>query len=126
MGTYRFPILLWKDPQGYHTACLVEGGEPAGFGRRADDAKDQLEEFLTWSLQEDSWALGAADFQDARLVEYQVPVRPEYREHHRVYLCQETLRLRVPCVLGKQKNGLLVCALPTLGIHFYYHSADAL
>jgi ATP-dependent Clp protease ATP-binding subunit ClpC len=125
MATYRFPVLIWQDFQGYYTAHLVEASGPAGFGRKAADARDQVEDFLSWSFKENPWQ-SAPDFLEARLVEYRVPVRPEYQEADRIYPCAETFALRVPGVLGRQESGLLVCCLPTLSLRFSFYDADSL
>lgn len=124
MATYRFPIVLWQDDEGYTTACLVETPGPAGFARKPADAKDQLEDFLAWSFRENPWQSGP-DFLDPHLVEYKVPVRPEYHLEDRIYPCEEALLLRVQGFLGRQESGLLVCSLPLLGIRFYYYDSDA-
>ena len=35
MPTYRYPVLVWEDGEGYWNACPVETDEPVGLG--ADD-----------------------------------------------------------------------------------------
>ncbi|HYV10673.1 MAG TPA: AAA family ATPase, partial [Pyrinomonadaceae bacterium] len=59
-------------------------------------------------------------------VEFRVEVRPEYVLKGRVYPCDESFPLRVACVHGRQQDGMLVCALPMLGVQFYYYEASAL
>jgi ATP-dependent Clp protease ATP-binding subunit ClpC len=123
--TYRFPVLVWKDHEGWYTASLVEWDEPAGIGRSAGAALEQLRDYLAWSYAERPWA-SAPDFLDPELLHFKVPVRPEYEQDGRRYPCDESVTLRLPCVRGRQEHGLLVCALPTLGIRFYYYEADTL
>jgi ATP-dependent Clp protease ATP-binding subunit ClpC len=125
MATYRFPVLVWQDHEGYHTAALVEWPEPAGVGRSAADALDQLRDYLEWRYREQPW-LSEPGFLEPVLVEFKVPVRPEYHVGSRVYPCAETLTLCVPGVHGRQESGLLLCSLPTLDIRFYYYEAVAL
>jgi ATP-dependent Clp protease ATP-binding subunit ClpC len=124
MATYRFPVLVWQDHEGYHTAALVEWSEPAGFGRSAADALDPLRDYLEWRYREEPWR-SEPDFLDPVLVEFKVPVRPEYHVGDRVYPSAEPLTLRVPGVHGRQESGLLLCSLPTLDIRFYYYEAAA-
>ena len=68
----------------------------------------------------------AADFHDPRITELRVEVRPEYQVKGRVYPCDESIPLRVAAVHGRQESGMLVCALPMLGLQFYYYESTAL
>ena len=123
--TYRFPVLVWQDHEGWYTASLLEWDEPAGIGRTAAQAIGQLEDYLTWVYEERPW-MSPPDFLEPHLVSFKVPVRPEYQEAGRRYPCAEAVALRVYCVHGRQEHGLLVCVLPTLGLRFYYYEENAL
>src|SRR5262245_48558334 len=123
--TYRFPVLVWQDQEGWYTASLLEWDEPAGIGRTAAQAVEQLQEYLSWCYQEQSW-LPAPDFLDPKLVQFKVAVRPEYQEGGRRYPCAETVPLRLYCVHARQEQGLLVCVLPTLKLRFYYYEEGSL
>lgn len=126
MPTHHFPALVWADFTGHFTARLVEDEEaPAAFGATAADALFQLKEYLDW-LYQNQPGRAAPDFQDARLIEVRVEVRPEYQEDNRIYPSEEPLILRVPCVYGRTSTGALTCALPTLGVRFFYNKADEL
>src|ERR1051325_4348282 len=126
MPAYRFPILIWEDFEGYFTASLVEDAfSQVGIGQTASEAVLQLKEFLAWWHEKYPWH-AEPDFLDARLIHFKVEVRPEYRIDKQIYPADNPLALRVPCVHGKQESGLLVCALPTLNIHFYYYDPKAL
>jgi ATP-dependent Clp protease ATP-binding subunit ClpC len=137
MPTYRFPVLIWEDYEGYFTAKLIEyehnfymifGGKyvagidrtPTGMGRTPEDALFQVKEYLSWSYEKYPWQ-PAPDFLDPKLINFKVQIRPEYRVDERVYPCDESLPLRVNCVYGRQEGGLLVAVLPVLGVHFYYY-----
>lgn len=128
---HRFPVLVWKDAAGFFTARLVDDQEDssspplAGFGRTAREALQQLKEYLVWSFEREPWR-NAPDFVAPQLLELRVEVRPEYQRNNRVYPCDEAIPLRVACVLGRQASGLLVCALPMLGIQFYYDDPQSL
>jgi hypothetical protein len=111
--TYRFPVLFWKDHAGWYTASLLEWDEPAGFGRSADAALDQLQEYLEWRYQNIPW-VEKPDFLVPQFIAVKVPVRPEDQENSRRYPCDESVSLRIWCVHGRQEQGLLVCLLPTL------------
>ena len=126
MPAYRFPILIWEDFEGYFTASLVEGSfAQVGIGQSAAEAVLQLKEFLAWWHEKNPWH-AEPDFLDARLIHFKVEVRPEYRIAKQIYPADKPLALRVPCVHGRQASGLLVCALPTLDIHFYYYDPKVL
>jgi ATP-dependent Clp protease ATP-binding subunit ClpC len=127
---HRFPVLVWEDFSGRYSARLVDDEEDpairlAGFGRTAREALAQLKEYLTWSFEHEPWR-SAPDFLDPQLTEFRVDVRPEYTIKGRVYPCDESFPLHVVCVHGRQQTGMLVCALPLLGIQFYYYQASAL
>jgi ATP-dependent Clp protease ATP-binding subunit ClpC len=123
---HKHPILVWEDYEGYFTASHVENGlVPAGVGRTAREAVDQLEEYLTWLYAKEPWT-AEPDFHGAKLIHFKVDVRPELRVGNRVLPCEWTVRLLVPCVHGRQESGLLVCALPTVGVRFYYYEARML
>jgi len=127
---HRFPVLIWEDFTGRYSARLIDDEEDptmplAGFGRTAREALAQLKEYLTWSFDQTPWRT-VPDFLDPQLVEFRVEVRPEYILKGRVYPCDESFPLRVACVHGRQQSGMLVCALPMLGVQFYYYEANAL
>ncbi|HKG59696.1 MAG TPA: AAA family ATPase [Pyrinomonadaceae bacterium] len=127
---HRFPVLIWEDFTGRYSARLIDDEDDptkplAGFGRTAREALAQLKEYLTWSFEHEPWR-SAPDFLEPKLVELRVEVRPEYMLKGRVYPCDESFPLRVACVHGRQQSGMLVCALPMLGVQFYYYEANAL
>ena len=127
---HRFPVLVWEDFAGRFSARLIDDEDDpanplAGFGRTAREALTQLKEYLTWSFEHEPWR-SAPDFHEPQLMEFRVEVRPEYTLRGRVYPCDESVPLRVACVHGHQQNGMLVCALPLLGLQFYYYEASAL
>lgn len=122
---YRFPVLVWKDHQGSYTANLVEWDTRAGIGPTARAALEQLEDALQWQYQQEPWS-PAPDFLEPELVEFRIPVRPEYQVDGRRYPCKEQVHLRIAGVTGKQEHGLLICALPTLGMRFFYTEAGTL
>jgi ATP-dependent Clp protease ATP-binding subunit ClpC len=127
MPTLRFPTLLWQDAAGLFTAVPVEAvdEETAGFGATAAAALQQLRDFLAWQYRRQG-TLPHADFLDAELRVFKVLVRPEYHFEKRVYVCETALNLPVHCVAGRNAGGLLVAALPLLGVRFYYHDKPAL
>jgi ATP-dependent Clp protease ATP-binding subunit ClpC len=122
---HRFPVLLWQDLQGGWTARLLDRDERAGTGRTAALALDQVQDFLAWRFAHDPW-LDPPDFLDPELLQIKVAVRPEYQVERRRFPCEEPVVLRVHAVRGRQQFGLLVCALPTLDLRFYYHEPATL
>src|SRR5690349_14528560 len=78
--TYRFPILIWQDHEGFFTANPVEGhfSRYAGIGRAASEAVFQLKEALTYLYNRYPW-MAEPDFSEARLIQIKAEVRPEYR-----------------------------------------------
>src|SRR5438046_3148986 len=114
---HRHPVLVWQDFSGQYTASLVEENQAAvGPTRRA--ALDDLQDYLRWRMGE-APELPAPDFRDPILESFKIPVRPEYRTGERIFPCLDPVSLKVHCVHGRQEGGLLVAAIPLLGIRFY-------
>src|SRR5688500_17953837 len=124
MAAYRFPILVWGDRGGGFTATAVtDAVEASAVAASPREALEQVEDYLRWQYAKTPW-WPQPDFHDARLVRVKVEVRPEYRVESagrdgrarvRTFACQESVALRVPCVVGRDSGGLLLCAMPTLG-----------
>jgi ATP-dependent Clp protease ATP-binding subunit ClpC len=122
----RFPVLVWEDFEGGFTASLVNESFPhSAVGETADAAVSQLKEYVQWAYKHEPFT-AEPDFHDAQLAEFGVNVRPEYEFGDRIFPCDETVRVRVACVHGRQEGGLLVGSLPMLQVHFYYYEPKAL
>ncbi|MDX2032646.1 MAG: AAA family ATPase [Blastocatellia bacterium] len=126
MPTYRYPVLLWEDDGGNFTAALVEEGEaPAAHAPTAAEALSQIKEYLDWNLAKYPWQTGP-DFNDAKLAQFRVDIRPEYKIAGRVYPSDETIALRLPCVHGRNADGVQICAMPTVNVQFYFNETQKL
>lgn len=127
MSTHHHPVLLWSDASGAHTAALLGDWPDAAHGETAGDVLQQLKELLEWRVVHEPWTV-SADLTGAALNEFKVEVRPQYKSEdgRRILPCPETLSMRVPCVTGRQENGLLVCVVPHLGLRFNYEDARTL
>ncbi|HEY0765808.1 MAG TPA: AAA family ATPase [Pyrinomonadaceae bacterium] len=130
MATHRFPVLVSEDFSGCYTGRLLDDEQDAvtplvGIGGSVREVLLQLKEYLLWSFEREPYR-SVPDFREPQLLELRVDVRPEYRVKARVYPCDESVSLRVACVHGRQESGMLVCALPILGIQFYYYESKAL
>src|SRR5262245_31896602 len=126
MPVHRFPALVWEDDAGQFSAALVENWEnTAAVGSSSQEALRQLKEYLEWSYAEEWWRR-APDFLEPTLTEVKVEIRPEYQRENRVFPCPDLVLLRVPCVQGRQEDGLLCCAIPTLNIRFNFHDPTTL
>ncbi|MBL9168876.1 MAG: AAA family ATPase [Verrucomicrobiales bacterium] len=126
MGSHHYPILTWQDASGWFTASLVGDLEGAAAnGSTPEEAVLQLKELLDWRVDHEPWAVDS-EVREAVLIEVKVEVRPQYRHGARIIPCPETLFLRVPCVTGKQDNGLLLCVVPHLPAQFNYQDHSAL
>lgn len=126
MAVIHFPILIWPDAAGGHTAVMV--GDAEGAAAHAGTAKEaiqQLAELLDWRLENEPWNMDP-DFKQPELLDVKVEVLPQYVERKRVIPCPETVWLKVPCVTGVQENGLRVCAVPHLGLRFNYQDPAGL
>jgi len=126
MTLHRFPILVWRDYEGFHHASVVEWcSELVGIDETASKAVRRVKQWLKWRYQTTPW-MDEPDFTNAQLQHVQVSIRPQYQRGDRSFPCDHHIDLRVPCVTGKEEGGGLVCALPTLGIRFDYFSREAL
>jgi ATP-dependent Clp protease ATP-binding subunit ClpC len=109
-----------EDPQGFVTATLLEGASGSAVAEAPGEAMARLRELLEWALRKDG-ELSDPDFHDGELTELRVEVRPEYgdgADGGKRYPCPETLRVRVPVVMGKRTGGMPVCLAPTAGVRF--------
>ena len=125
MATYQFPVLVWEDMEGYFTASIVEEDDMVAVDKTPGAALSQLKGYLSWLYKREPH-LYWPDFLEPRLTHLTVSVRPEYEHRSRIYPCNEVIPLRIPCVHGRQEDGLLVCSMPTLDIRFYYYEAKQL
>jgi ATP-dependent Clp protease ATP-binding subunit ClpC len=123
--TFRYPVLVIRDPAGGFTAVAVDEENLAGFGATAAAAREDLKDYLEWYRRKNSW-VAAPDFLDPELHTFKVNVRPEYRTEQRIYPSDRPVTIRVPCVTGKQASGQRLASLPLLGIRFAYHEKDSL
>lgn len=122
----RIPALVWEDGNGHFTAGLIADWDNAtAHGESRRDVLQQLKDFLDWHQDEYGFVEGG-DLTDVKLSVERVDVRPEYIQGDRVFPCEETVRLRVPCVHGKEESGMLLCAIPTLNIRFNFHDPGGL
>ncbi len=123
MKNLRFYTLLCQDSAGFWSALPIEqdeNGATAGFGRSAARAAEQLRDYLEWVYQRDV-DRPEPDLATAELRLLRVPVRPEYETDERIYPCKESIQLPVHCIVGQLASGMLVGALPLLGLRFYYY-----
>ncbi len=112
MPAYRFPILLFQDPAGGHTATLVEdNGGIAALGATPAEARDRLRDYLERTYRNFPW-YQRPDFDEPQLGFQRVDVRAQYTAAGRSYPCGETIPLRVAVVTGRTATGLLVAAIP--------------
>jgi ATP-dependent Clp protease ATP-binding subunit ClpC len=125
VATYRFPVVIWKDHQGWFTASLVEWEERAGIGRTSAAAMEQLQALLSWKYRRAPY-FDRPNFHDAELVEFKVAIRPEYQQGERRYACKQAITLRVSGVIGRQEPGMLICSLPLLDERFYFNDRATL
>jgi len=126
MPSYHVPVLVWEDYRSCHTAVAV-GEEPAtaGFDETPQRAVARVKDYLTWYYRKHDHR-APVDMPDARLLRFDVDIRPEYRSADRVYPCNATVPVRVCCVAGPIESGLFLAAVPRLDIDFYYYKASEL
>ncbi|MBC7798159.1 MAG: ATP-dependent Clp protease ATP-binding subunit [Pyrinomonadaceae bacterium] len=145
---FRFPVLVCEDFSGFFTAFAVGDESASGFGETRDLCVAQVKDYLQWSHRK-NWWLSPLDFDEPKLIDYKIEVRPEYKleerepvnlstaektrrkreklkKKNKVFAANETLPLRVNCVYWRQLNGNMFAALPFLGIEFYFYDVSAL
>ena len=118
MPTVRYHALLCRDAAGGYSAVALDGGA-TGFGASANDARDDLKEYLRWAHRKDA-GLPVPDFAEPELRWFTVTVRPEYKAKDRFYPSDAEVPVRVPCVVGARTSGQFAADLPLLGIRFDY------
>jgi ATP-dependent Clp protease ATP-binding subunit ClpC len=145
MATFRIPILVWQNSRGAFTAQAVTGGDdyfpPSAFAERRDLAVAQVKEYLQWQFEKQWWR-ESVEFEELKLTEFRVEVRPEYevkpkREgetkkkskrppKRRTFASEETVPLRVACVSWKTEGGNYSASLPLLDIEFFFDRENGL
>jgi ATP-dependent Clp protease ATP-binding subunit ClpC len=123
--TYRYPVLVIRDPAGGYTAVAVDDDNLAAFGPTVAAVRDDLKSYLEWAHRRTPWK-PAPDFLDPELHTVKVNVRPEYLTEQRIYPCDQSVTVRVPCVTGRQASGQRLASLPLLGLRFTYHEPESL
>jgi ATP-dependent Clp protease ATP-binding subunit ClpC len=124
--TYRYPILVWEDASGASTVVAV-GDFPtvSANAKTSQDAQRQVKDLLEWRMEHEPWNVDP-DLAEAALIYVKVEVRPQYFVGKRVVPCPETVWLRVPCITGRQENGMLLCAVPHLDVQFNFQEPGSL
>lgn len=127
MGILCNPVMMWRDAGGGYTGALVGEWAAAAHGDAEAVVLAQLKALLEWRQVHEPWGVDP-DIQGTSLVEYRVDIRAEYQseDERRTAPCPELLPFRVPCVVGMQENGVLVCVMPHLGIRFTYDESSEL
>jgi ATP-dependent Clp protease ATP-binding subunit ClpC len=126
MGTFRFPVLLFRDALGQSTAIAIGSDEQSVAVADSDSkAFEQLSDYLHWQAKRAQW-LSSPDLIDPTVTTVRVPIRPEYRTRSRSYPCAESFPLKVICVHGRQERGVFFAELPLLGSSFYYYDERTL
>jgi ATP-dependent Clp protease ATP-binding subunit ClpC len=139
MAIFRVPVLVWQDFKGSFTAQAVTGDDyfpPAAYSERRELAVSEVKEYLQWLFESESWR-EADEFEDLKLTEFRVEVRPEYKTKAReedekkpkkrkrpakdkTFTSEELVPLRVACVSWKTESGNYSACLPLLDIEFYF------
>ncbi|MCI0701238.1 MAG: AAA family ATPase, partial [Planctomycetia bacterium] len=119
MPTARYHALLCRDSAGGYSAIALDLVSTTGFGATANDARDDLREYLRWAHRKQPW-MTPPDFTEPELRWFTVSVRPEYKGKNRLYPSDAEVPVRVPCVVGVRKSGQFTADLPLLGIRFDY------
>jgi ATP-dependent Clp protease ATP-binding subunit ClpC len=129
MAMHRLPLFIWQDFEGFWTAAPLEpwlvGEDAAAVDTTAQRAAKQMQSYVEWWFEQHPWS-SSPDFLDPELITAKISIRPQYRDSDRVYPCDEEFELKVPCVHGRQENGLLVCSMPTLGTAFHFYERGEL
>jgi len=122
----RIPMLTWRNRDGGYTAGLIaDWDNTAAVAETLRDAQQQLKDFLDWHWEEYGFVEGG-DLRDLELSVHKVEIRPEYTRGDRAFPCEETVRLRVPCVTGVEEGGMAFCSIPTMAVRFNFHDKRAL
>jgi ATP-dependent Clp protease ATP-binding subunit ClpC len=116
--TFRYPVVIFRDPAGGCHAVALDHGA-VGFGLTAADAKTDLREFLARDHRHRPW-VAAPDFLDPDLRWHRVAVRPEYRTGDRLHPSVGAVDLRVLVVTATRASGQPAADLPQLGVRFDY------
>src|SRR6185503_10258970 len=115
MNSVKFPVAMWQDDDGCFTAQTLDGPPGSAVDRSAKSTLAGLKEYLAWGYRRGLFR-GRPDFDELRLVEYTVLVRPRHKTEAALFPCDRPVEVRVPGVLGRRTDRSPMCVLPTLGL----------
>ena len=122
----RYVVLLVADAAGHVTASLVDD-DMCAVGNSRQQAMQQLKDHLLAESKHAPWNVPAADMVEPEIYSIAVKVQPEYRMGERVFPLDDPVSLPVVAVRGRLgENGPQICALPLLGLRFYFHEEKSL
>lgn len=146
MANFRIPVLVWQDFGGNFTAQAVTGEDffpAAAHAPKRDAAISEVKEYLQW-LFESEWWREAENYEDLKLTEFRVEVRPEYKSKptdeteksakkgkkrkakEKTFAGEELIPLRVACLSWKTESGTYAASLPLLDIEFFFERESEL
>lgn len=145
MAIFKIPVLVWKNFNNSYTAQAVTGEDyfpPSAFGKKRDAAISEVKEYLQWLYETEYWR-DAEEFEELKLNEFRVEIRPEYeaqaqeeneikarkqkrKPKKRTYTSDELIPLRVACVSWKTESGNYSAVLPLLEIEFFFDKESEL
>ena len=123
MPHYKFHYFCFQDDAGAHYASLLEWSAPLGMGKSAQDAANDLKQFLRWRYEKSGW-LGEPELKSAKLGAIRCQLRPAYEERQRRYPLTRTVNLLMPVALGELTYGGSVAVLPLLDERIQFSGTD--
>ena len=99
---------------------MVTEPKHAAVSSSAQEALKQLKELLAHMWDESPWLI-ETEFKNPETTRFEVSVRPECNEEGRSYPVNQLIKLKIPCVCGKDSAGMLLASLPTLDLRFSYN-----
>ncbi|MEZ6141419.1 MAG: AAA family ATPase [Zavarzinella sp.] len=120
MPSRKHHVLMIEDSAGQFTALSLEENPLAGYGATYREARKDLEKYLGWRQSHYPW-MALPNFHNPELQRFKIEVRPEFRDHRRVYPCLAALPIHILCVTGKDESGQQIGILPLLQTSFTFH-----
>lgn len=119
MSVLRLPVLLSRDAAGHYTGTFVDMTWISAYADSETACLAQLKSWAQFAMRNAPDDLPLEPLRDIELEQIPIEVRPQHVKGRRFQPCEYTVKLRVPCVIGREGTGFGASA-PTIGVYFSF------
>lgn len=123
MSVLRLPVLISRDPAGFCTGTFVDMGWISAYADSDTACLAQLKSWAQYAMRNLPDELPTEPMREPELEHVAIEVRPQHGKGRRVHPCEYTVKLRVPCVVGREGTAFAASA-PGVGVYFTFTERD--